>query len=78
MTGLSEMRSPKRLRVMDLVKAAGLDVREWSKFKGGKDKAAANPKFCYEWAFVGDQVVVLNLWHSLMHDDDGTISGFRE
>ena len=52
MSSLNDIKPTERLRVIDLVKAAGLDVRDWSKFKGGKAKAAVNPKYCYEWSFV--------------------------
>jgi len=52
-----------RPTVMQLVKTAGVDVSDWTNFKGGKSRAASNPKFCYEWSFVEPgKVVVLNLW----------------
>jgi len=61
MSELSEIRPKDQHRVMDLVKAAGVDVSDWGNFKGGEKKAACNPKFCYEWSFVEPQkVVVLN------------------
>jgi hypothetical protein len=37
---------------MDLVAAAGIDVSDWANFEGGQQKAASNPKYCYDWAFV--------------------------
>lgn len=53
--------------VMDLVSEAGVDVSDWSNFRGGAKRAASNPKYCYEWAFVEpDKLVVLNLWFKNM------------
>jgi len=53
-------------RVMDLVEQAGIDISDWSNFKGGIEKAATNPKYCYEWSYVNqnNKVIVLNLWYS--------------
>ncbi len=56
-------------RVMDLVREAGVNVDDWVNFKKGPNKvrAASNPKYCYDWAFVEDsKVVVLNLWFDSM------------
>lgn len=59
---------------MDLVADAGIDVTDWANFKGGASKAAANPKYCYEWAFVQPEVVaVLNIWFEKMQEQDGEI-----
>ena len=60
---------------MDLVSAAGVNTDDWGNYKGGPQKAAANPKYCYEWAFVEpDKVVVLNLWHKLfLEGEDGRL-----
>lgn len=67
MAELSEIRPKDQYRVMDLVKAAGVDVSDWGNFKGGERKAACNPKYCYEWSFMEPQkVVVLNLWYESM------------
>lgn len=63
MSSLSRLKPSERRLVMDLVKQAGLDVRDWSDFKGGTSKAASNPKYCYEWAFRQGKIIVLNLWH---------------
>jgi 5-methylcytosine-specific restriction protein A len=75
MSKLSEITPTSSPRMMDLVAAAGVDVSDWGNFKGGKKKAASNPKYCYEWSFVEPKkVVVLNLWHDLMEEnDDGII-----
>jgi 5-methylcytosine-specific restriction protein A len=74
MATIEELRPLERQRVMDLVEMAGVDVSDWANFKGGKAKAAANPKYCYEWSFVDPgKVVVLNLWHASMKERDGVI-----
>lgn len=60
MNKLAELKPRRRDRIMDAVEAAGLDVSEWSSSPMG----AANPKYCYEWAFADDrrENVVLCLW----------------
>ena len=59
---------------MDLVASAGIDVSDWAGFAGGQDRAASNPKYCYEWCFVQPRrVVVLNLWYGSMRMQDGQI-----
>jgi hypothetical protein len=60
--------------VIDLVEVAGVDISEWGNFKGGKEKAATNPKYCYEWAFIQpNKVVVLNIWFDALDEEGGTI-----
>ena len=74
MLGLSEIRPTQPARLMDLVRAAGVDVSDWGNFKGGQAKAASNPKYCYEWSFIEPgKVVVFNLWHEQMEESDGEI-----
>lgn len=52
------------MRVMDLVRDAGIDVSDWRNFAKGADQAASNPRYCYEWAFVEPgKIVALNLWY---------------
>jgi 5-methylcytosine-specific restriction enzyme A len=71
-TMLKEIKPTEPQRVMDLVGAAGVDISDWKNFKG--ENAAANPKYCYEWAFVEPhKVVVLNLWHEEMLEHNGSI-----
>jgi 5-methylcytosine-specific restriction protein A len=74
MSALAEVKPISRQRVMDLVQTAGVDVSEWGNFRGGQQKAASNPKYCYEWSFVeAGQLVILNLWYENMHPDKGRI-----
>jgi hypothetical protein len=70
---LDESLEPKSHRlVMDLVREAGVDVSDWKNFRGGAQRAASNPKYCYEWAFVEEgKVVVLNLWFKNMQVEAG-------
>lgn len=63
---LAALRPRAKLRVIDMVEAAGLDVSDWSTSVRGPSGASANPKYCYEWAFVGDRCIVLNLWHDAL------------
>lgn len=63
MPTLSELRPTQMQKVIDLVRAAGIDVSDWANYAGGKARAAANPKYCYEWSFVEPKkVAVFNLW----------------
>jgi 5-methylcytosine-specific restriction enzyme A len=60
---------------MDILDQLGIDVSDWGDYKGGAAKAAANPKYCYEWSFEKPgEFVVLNLWHSSLQDRDGVIT----
>lgn len=70
---LESLKPVNHKRVMDLVAAAGLDTSDWSNYNG--PEPAANPKYCYEWSFLGDDRVVLNLWlHDMREDSDGAVS----
>jgi 5-methylcytosine-specific restriction enzyme A len=70
---LTEIKPTCRLLVMDLVRDAGLDVSDWANFRGGKKGAASNPRYCYEWAFVQADKVVLNLWYEEMRAERGRV-----
>lgn len=63
MPNLSELKPTAKALVIDLVRDAGVDVSEWSDFKG--TNPAVNPKYCYNWSFrrPGELVVAL-LFHS--------------
>jgi hypothetical protein len=42
-------------------------VSDWANFEGGKARAAANPRYCFEWSFVEPKkVAVVNLWFEQM------------
>lgn len=75
MTLKEDLRPTGRNRVIDLVSAAGVNVSPWSEFGRGPKWAAANPKYCYEWAFVEPEtVVVLNLWYANLEAGTGPVS----
>lgn len=64
----------ERPRVMDLARDAGVDVSAWGDYKGGENRAASNPKYCYEWSFyVPGKLVVLNIWHAQLRGIQGEI-----
>ena len=71
MTIFDELQPTRRQRVYDLVREAGIDVSHWETSKGQSSSAASNPKYCYNWSFIGEQVVVLNLWHQEIVEIDG-------
>lgn len=74
MTTKSDLAPVKRELVIDLAAKAGIDASDWGDFKGGKEKASVNPKYCYEWAFVEPgKVVVINLWHKALIEDGDLI-----
>ncbi len=60
---------------MDLVSDAGVDVSLWALSKEGPVKhPAANPAYCYNWAFVQRGVtVVVNLWHEHVEELSGQL-----
>lgn len=75
MSILESIRPKERIRIYDMVRAAGVDVTDWEASKGRVASAAANPKYCYNWSFVEPgKVVVLNLWHSDMEESDGVVT----
>lgn len=73
MTVLNELKPVKKLRVMDLLDKAGIDVSHWGKdFKGVHP--ATNPKYCYNWSFEqSGEVVAVCLWHAELDQKNGTI-----
>src|SRR5258705_10917656 len=75
MPDLAQLKPTEKLHVIDLVRAAGVDVSDWANFKGGPKRAAMNPKYCYEWAFEQPgKVVVLNIWHDTIDARNGVIT----
>jgi len=74
---LNDVEPKVHCRVMDLVREAGVNVEGWVNFRKGPNptRAASNPKYCYEWAFVEEgKVVVLNLWYDSMQVQGDTLS----
>jgi len=74
MSQIDGMRPRSKELVIDLVEGAGVDVSDWANYAGGSQKAATNPRYCYEWAFVElGTVVVLNLWFELLREESATV-----
>lgn len=69
------LKPNKKPKIIDLVKAAGIDVRDWANCKGGKQSAARNPKYCFEWSFSDDKkkIAVINLWFKDLKSSDGQV-----
>jgi 5-methylcytosine-specific restriction protein A len=70
MPGPVELIPREACRVYDLVREAGHDVSDWGNYAKGPSQAAANPRYCYDWAFVDPAMgVVLCLWHAELLTD---------
>lgn len=65
----NELKPKERELVYNLVRDAGLDVSDWSNYKKST-VPAANPRYCYDWAFEGDDRVVLCLWYGEIQEGD--------
>lgn len=71
---LDSLKPTSRQKVFDLAQEAGFDVTDWIQSSNKPNAFKANPKYCYEWAYVQPgEVVVLNLWFSAMREQDGRI-----
>jgi len=74
MDRLLEPLEPKdRGLLIDLVRKTGMDVSGRSDFADGSSRAASNPKFCYEWSFVENDIIILNLWFENLLVENGRI-----
>jgi 5-methylcytosine-specific restriction protein A len=73
-TVASLLPNRKRL-VYDILKELKIDVSDWANYRKGKKKPpAANPEYCYDWAFEkADKFIVLCLWHNEMEEVSGSI-----
>jgi 5-methylcytosine-specific restriction enzyme A len=71
-TTLESIRPVHGHFVMDLVEQAGIDVTSWRINRHGLPvkNPRANPKFCYEWSFGGDnEPIALCIWHRDIYVD---------
>lgn len=68
---MNGLKPVDRLLVYDLVREAEIDVSDWANYKK-PTIPAANPKYCYDWAFEGTDRIVLCLWFDELHQDDGS------
>src|SRR5437660_368294 len=61
MSLLDDLKPKQKLRVMNLLREAGLNVSAWKDYKG---PPAANPKYCYNWSFEQPgKFVAVCIWH---------------
>lgn len=62
---LEFLKPRERFRVMDLVESVGIDITDWANSKGGFEKAASNPKYCYDWSYEDRKkgLIILNIWY---------------
>ena len=71
---IERLRPVGRPRLIDLVRDAGVSVKDWSNFEGGAERASTNPKYCYEWAFHDPRgTIVVSIWHDGIKRVDGEI-----
>jgi hypothetical protein len=74
MSVLDDIKPTTKQLVFDLVQITGYDMSDWISSSNNPQGPKANPKYCYEWAFVQPkQLVILNLWHSAMIEDGDQI-----
>ena len=69
---ISSLKPTARELVYDLVREAGIDVSDWSNYELPK-LPQSNPRYCYDWCFVGPDRVVVCLWFDDMQKDDAGI-----
>lgn len=72
---LESLRPTSKRNVMDLVSAAGLDVRAWG-YVGDQPYPVpqSNPNFCYDWSFGSPQDgYVLCVWHQDLAERRGRV-----
>ncbi|MGY4318987.1 HNH endonuclease [Bradyrhizobium sp. JR3.5] len=68
---LAQLRPDRKRLVLDILRELKIDVSDWENYNG---PPAANPKYCYEWAFEKpDKFVVLCLWHDELEEENGSI-----
>lgn len=74
---LESLRPNSNERIMDAVATAGIDVAPWARKANGElvKNPAANPNYCYEWAFGGDGLpTALCVWYDNLREVGGLIS----
>lgn len=74
MVQLSDLKPRSKQLMFDLAEEAGYDMTDWLVSSNDPRGPKANPKYCYEWAYVQpDKLIILNLWHVSMVEEDGRI-----
>lgn len=69
---VNDLKPNAKNRLIDCVSDAGIDVSDWSDFAG--KNPASNPKYCYEWSFRDNDIVVINIWYVDITKGSGGIS----
>lgn len=69
---LQELKPRKNQRLIDTVEAVGISTSGWYDTKGDTP-AASNPNYCFEWFFHENGLVLLNLWHETLSEENGKI-----
>lgn len=72
----AEMRPRGKQTVMALLAEAGQDVSYWSRNADGSavKTPAANPNYCYDWAFGSrSEVIVLCVWYESIEQDGSDV-----
>lgn len=60
----------ERQTVFELLEQAGFDLKDWGESKYGASRAAANPKYCYNWSFEEPgQAIAVCIWYAEIMDD---------
>jgi hypothetical protein len=70
---LDDLKPRHKRLVFDLVEEAGFDTTDWIESFNSSKRYKANPKYCYEWAYLQPDLVILNLWHPNMVEENGRI-----
>lgn len=75
MDTIDSLKPPRWQRLIDLVQEAGLDVSDWTLSLSPESKKgpADNPKYCYDWAFLGLDRIAVCLWHADLQESGGRI-----
>jgi Predicted restriction endonuclease len=74
MSQLSDLKPRSKQLMFDLAEEAGFDMTDWRDSSNDPRGPKANPKYCYEWAYVQPgKLIILNLWHPSMVEEDGRI-----
>jgi 5-methylcytosine-specific restriction protein A len=69
---LSELKPASKQLMFDLAEEAGLDMTDWRTSSNDPRGYKANPKYCYEWAYVvPGKCVILTLWHANLLEEEG-------
>ncbi|SHH55774.1 HNH endonuclease [Ferrimonas marina] len=72
MDPLQQLKPTKYQTAYSLVAEAGHDVSDWNDYER-PTVPAANPRYCYRWAWEQDGLIIMTVWHKNIRHKDGTI-----